>query len=215
MGRRTQRRLWLGIDPGQKGYFCVYDGERIVTLWAIPYRGKEVDHAEVRRILIACRRAGVVFAVIEVQRVYGKQGAVSGGNTIGGYQALKTALVWSRIPFLALEPEDWKRMMGIRAPMVATRKRPRKPKKGSPEEEFKAWEDECEEVRKHNTAAKKKVRKGLAIDVAYRLQPGYDFRTSDAWNAKTSDGKCEAFLLSVVAHKINTETKSDDDEEAA
>jgi hypothetical protein len=205
----TTRELWIGIDPGKKGFIVAYDGRELVYSYAIPYLGDEPDIPQIKEILTGLRdnaTARAVFAVIEIQRVYGKQGAVSAGTTMGGYLALKASLVWLGIPFECVEAEDWKRAMGIPKPTGKMPKLPKKPPKGSAKKIVVLYKAEKAAIEKKRTAVRNeltKKRKALAFRKAQELAPSIDFRANE--RCKTpSDGKFEGFLIAVYAYRTQT-----------
>lgn len=201
-----KRKLFLGVDPGQKGYLCVIDEHgRIQAMVHIPYLGEEVDVARLMRILKTLRLHGVCYAILESQQAFHREGPAGAFTNGFGYGALKASLIWSGIPFEVSRPTDWKRSMNIPAPQGSKPTLPPKPAVKNKKRQS-AWKKECNRINARAAAERKKKRKDLACRRAQQLQPEYDFRTSEAWNAKVSDGKCEAYLIAELARRTITAT---------
>lgn len=167
-------------------------------MWAIPYLDGEPDLGRLVKIFRAMRYKGVKFTVVEEQHVFYKQGAVSAWTNSAGYMAIKACLAWSGIPYAILKPEVWKREMNLPAKKVQAKLPPRPLTKSKKKQE--AWEKACKKAKDRALNKTKKARKDVSCATAQRMQPGYDFRSSPRAR-KPHDGKCEAFLLSVIAYR--------------
>jgi len=198
--RSKGRPKWAGIDPGKQGCICVYDGERLVAAWPIPYLGSEPDLSRLKTMFRALRFANVRHIVLEEQQVYGSQGAVSAGTIMFGYAALKACCVWSGISFECVKPDVWKRGVGI--PKVTKPKNPpkvSKPKRGASKAEKETYKKYVA-AKKTAESTRKKKRKELSVRKAQELEPDIDFRMNE--RAKVPHmGKVEAFLIAVHAHR--------------
>jgi len=171
---------------------------RIVAMWKIPYLEDEPDIQRLKRMFRAMKLKGAQHLILEEQQVFHKEGPVGAFTNGFGYATLKTCLAWSEIKGETRKPGDWKRDMKIPVPSMPTPKLPTKP---ATKNGMKEWNKTVKKIRARAGVAKKKKRKELACRKAQELAPGYDFRTSKAWNAKVNDGKCEAFLLAVLAKR--------------
>lgn len=185
--------LFLGIDPGQKGYFCVYDDDEVIrAMIPIPLDAKDkVDMKAVVRLIRALRKKGVCFALVERQQVFSKQGAVSAWTNASGYVAILTALECI-MPgdYEIVGSGEWKKEIGLPVPVVEL---------NVPEGASKA---KIEKAKRKVAAEKKKLRKQYAIDMAKDEYPGFDWREKETpRHTKDSDGKCESFLIATLARR--------------
>lgn len=196
MSKKDSRDLFVGIDPGKEGFICVYDGDKIRAMWALPYLEDEIDVVALSRMLRALRLKGARIALLERQQPFHKEGPQGAFTNGFGYGALKASLVWSGIPFEVVRPDAWKREMSIPAPKITVTHPPKPSNMGA----RKAWEKTCKKMDAEVARKRKQARKDLACRKAQQLQPRYDFRSGPR-SKKPHEGKCEAFLLAFLAHR--------------
>ena len=111
----------LGIDPGmglaRPGAICALGGDGVIgEVWDIPVLrlGKSakasLDHHALARIVCASR-AGHAFA----ERCWNRPGEGRNGALVGCYMAILATLTTAGIPWTAVAPQVWKRVLGVPA----------------------------------------------------------------------------------------------------
>ena len=204
--RSRGRPTYGGIDPGRDGFMILIDGRKIILAERIPYLANGIDRVRLLEILFAWRlEYNCVFVNLEFQQFFPRDGgraAFSMGHAFGVLEACLTA---ADIPYETPKPNQWKRDAGI--PIAQKGKLPRLPKKpkklkGAALTRWKVDYAETERKRNAIQRARKTRTKDLACTRAQSLMPRYDFRVS-LRAKKPHSGKCEAFLLAVLAFRIH------------
>lgn len=193
-GAKRKRALYGGIDCGKKGWMILYDGTKVIAADPLPWLDRDPDLTDLVRYFKRWKSLGVEFVFIEDQQVFGQDTAVSAFSLGGGFWTLQAIMAALEIPFATITSAEWRKGVGIKIPTSKTLSK----LKGKLTKKRKA---ERAKARRIIKAARDKKLKARSISTAQRLQPGYDFRTSSAWNSVPNDNKAEAFLMSVVAYR--------------
>ncbi len=199
-----------GIDPGKDGFMVLYDGAKVLHSCRIPYLGNEIDLTRLLKILRAWRLLNCRLVHLEHQQPFGREGSKSSFTSGLGFGILKCALAAVGVRQAHPKPHEWKRDVGIpTAPRLKMPRLPKKPKgaKGRLLTTWKIRYSEVERKRGVIQRAKSTKIKELACRRAQELSPGYDFRVSSR-ATKPHNGKCEAFLLSVLAYRVENRAAS-------
>lgn len=119
--------IYLGIDPGKKGFFALLNADANVVeeyakipTYSVGKSKREYDRAALKKLIAGYAKYKNVRAVVEVQGVRPNQGASSGFTTGYGYGLLVMALE-GVIPYTEVRPHNWKKFMGITLPADATK----------------------------------------------------------------------------------------------
>jgi hypothetical protein len=176
MKKTKKQRLYLGVDPGAQGFIVAYNGQDIVYAARLPFLDKKFDTSRFRLILDDIKDLGVIaHCYIEHQQSMGPPTSPRAAFNMGfTYGCLTSALFMAEVKCEAIRPRDWKKEMGISISK----------KKGE------------------NKASHQKKLKELAIYKAQQLAPKTDFRATTR-SKVPHDGKCEAFLLSVLSFRLH------------
>jgi len=115
--------MCIGVDPGLSGAIGVIttDGitekHMVYDIPTIPYKGKKIIHDDVlfsiMRDIVSTPNIVRLFAVIEEQHPFPKQGAVSGFTLGVTYGTILTCVKMLKIPFVEVKPRDWQKLFGI------------------------------------------------------------------------------------------------------
>lgn len=108
--------IHIGIDPGKTGFLAILDGGRYAafatpTIAAAKGNKTQYDEAGMARILSSMCPRAAVFAVVEKQQAFPKQGGASNFTTGYGYGLWVGILSALCIPFQAVHPTTWKKAM--------------------------------------------------------------------------------------------------------
>lgn len=151
--------IYMGIDPGLTGHIATIDGDQIQVM-QIPRVGREIDEHALDGILRDySTKSGrpTTRAVVEKQQSFPGQGVASSWRGGYGYGILIALLVCHRLPFEAVRPAQWRRMLGIQAPS------------------------------KLKGAARKREIKARSISTARRLFPNVDLRRTPRCRVASHD----------------------------
>ena len=104
LGLKPPKEVYMGIDPGQKGGWCVLGFDA----GPLPWSGKDLDGRALASII---RCNGVTSAVIEKAQAMPKQGVTSMFSY--GYGAGKIAGILEAlgVPYRLVTPQAWKKLI--------------------------------------------------------------------------------------------------------
>jgi hypothetical protein len=210
-----------GIDSGKDGFLAVLAADGITLLEFFPtpkLSDGSYNIPEMKRI-VGTLRGRVGLVALEHPLPMPEEDPRSTfmqGIGIG----LWMCALHGEVPFVTVEPREWKDEMGVTVPSAPRGSRPKPPtvfaglgakeirrrvgtlrrrvKEGySPTPEEQAGIDFAK-ATSDRSSARKKAAKGLSEGLAQRLYPGVDFRRTPKCTT-LHDGKCEAALLAKVA----------------
>jgi hypothetical protein len=173
--------VWVGIDPGKKGYVVALKPNGVLESWPVPLKGGEEDDGDygdydlpgVISIVAQFARWDVAGVMLERQqpayRAPGQEkvynNLVRASFMIGyGFALWETALTAFNIPYDLVMPGVWKKQMGLTAPKEVTER-----------------------------SERAKATKGNSVALASSLWPKHDFKRTP--RCKPSPDQCEAALL--------------------
>ena len=197
--------LYIGIDPGKKGFSFEIDSEtgRFLRADAQPLIGKQkgdtFDLGEMRRRILRWKEEseGALLVVLEeLHPMGGAKGSQAIWNQALGYMAWKAELAALEVRCITKTKGFLKKVMGIPTPSRIPKESPL-PKKATKAEKA-AW---AKRDRARLTRYGKQV-KAAAIAVALQYFPDVDFKRTPRCEGP-DDNKCEAGLYAVMASKID------------
>jgi len=104
----VSERLYLGADPGKSGGLVLLDeAGAVVNASAMP----DTEHDLVDHLAEFAGR--IHIAHVEAVHSFPDQGLASSFNFGMSYGGLRMALVALRIPFEAISPQRWQRLIGV------------------------------------------------------------------------------------------------------
>jgi hypothetical protein len=195
--------IYVGIDPGKKGFTAEIDAETgyflradVQPLIGKDTKGDNFDYQAMVRTALRWKEEGVLLAVLEELHPMGGSMGTPQTHFYQGmsYAIWKGILAALKIPFICVPKSSLKKTMNIKTPSRIP-KDPPLPKKATKAEK-KAWnaKDRARLTRYQNQV------KAEAIKVCTTYFPDVDLRRTPACKGP-DDNKCEAMLYSVYASK--------------
>lgn len=170
-------RVFIGIDPGSKGFIAVDFGDREYDFLQLSGNGYN-DIAEYLQNISRMAGGNVVCCMEGIHAVYGSsaKATFSFGEVFGALQGILAA---SNIPYHLVPPKTWQKEIWIAQ----------------------------DKVYKNGLNAKGELsrvvdNKPTSINAAKRLFPGVDFRRTEKC-LKIDDNKCDAMLICEYGRRKN------------
>lgn len=171
-------RVYLGIDPGQKGFITLY-GDGVMEHYSI----EDNDFYMLGDILgkIKERYPNIVCIMEEVHAIFGSSAkATFSFGEINGL--LKGILIANKIPYHLVQPKKWQSEIWDFKDMVVS---------------YKTITLRGKEVQKKDVNTKQ-----TSINAAKRIFPNVDFRKNERCK-KLDDNKVDSLLLAEYARRKN------------
>lgn len=172
--------VYVGIDPGLKGFITVIKGEKM-SFFEIPVdkKTKAIDLFFFRRLLdeISLRYSEdrIVCGVEQVHAIFGASAAstFNFGYTFGVICALVSTMNW---PVVYVQPKNWQKVMWDGIPLV----------------------------KKSSKSGKTEVvdTKATSIRACKQLYPNVDLRRT-VKSKKEDDNKCDSILIATYLKRKN------------
>lgn len=170
-------RVFIGIDPGSKGFIAVNYGEGYYDF--LPLTGNSYnDIAEYLQNISRLHGGNVVCCMEEIHAVYGSsaKATFSFGEIFGALQGILAA---SNIPYHLVSPKVWQKEIWIPQDKIY--------KNG---------------LNSKGELSRLVDNKPTSIKAAKRLFPGVDFRRTEKC-LKVDDNKCDAMLICEYGRRKN------------
>ena len=171
-------RVYLGIDPGSKGFLTLY-GDNVMEFYSIDdndfYRLGDILHG------IKDRYPNVVCIMEEIHAIFGSSAkATFSFGEINGL--LKGLLIANKIPYHLIQPKKWQSEIWDFKDMVVS---------------YKNVTIRGKEVQKKEVNTKQ-----TSANAAKRIFPNVDFRKSERCK-KIDDNKVDSLLIAEYARRKN------------
>jgi len=166
-------KVFLGIDPGSKGFLTLINGNNI-EYWAIPTIKNKVDYQELSKIFynLFMKYEDNIHVVLEdVHSIFGasSKSTFSFGHIQGFIEGCLSSF---QLPYTKVQPKKWQKL---------------------------AWEG-IPLIKKPSTSGKTQVTdtKAMSLMAAKRLFPKEDLRATER-SKVPHDGKIDSLLIAYYA----------------
>lgn len=177
MLRMNNDKIYLGIDPGGKGFVTAIIGGKMEF-----HSISDLNPLELNKVISSLKERGNVVAIMEaVHAIFGSsaKATFSFGEIYG---LLKGLLYANEIPFHLVPPKVWQKEIWIHDDMVLSYKQIR--------------------IKDKVTTRKKINTKATSLNAAFRLFPNVDFRKTVRCK-KPDDNKVDSILIAEYGRRRN------------
>jgi len=108
-------KIYLGIDPGQKGALAMIHGTEVSVIEMPVLGNKEIDGLTIFNWLPISSPDQDVVCALEKAQAMPKQGITSTFNYGVGFGVIKTALNITKTPYIEVRPAKWKKYFSLKS----------------------------------------------------------------------------------------------------